>query len=482
MKKRHYRKIGILVLIFTFIIAMSGISSYAADFSKASIEGLTDIANKGELPEITATAAILIDSATGQILYEKNSHERRYPASTTKIMTALLALENLNPEDTVTVDAESAAVTGSRIFLSEGEYIFVKDLIYSLMVASANDSAVALAKAVSGSVSDFAVMMNDKAKQCGALDTNFNNANGLPDELHYTTAYDLAMITKAAINHYSFREIVATPTYKIAATNKHAERELINGNRMLWDSKPRYEYNGAQVAPKYEGACGVKTGFTEAAGSCLVAMVNREGHELIGVVMGSQRDLHFLDMIKLMDYGYSNYKSVTLCSSEDFKYTVKVKKTEQKKLEAGIREDIRITLPAGAEAKKAHTEAEIEKKYIAPISENQKIGELSVYYDGNLLCKADIAAFQAAPLKEGADIFEIILFILKIIGIALVVLAVTFLLILIALRLKNNKKKKQRRKNRGVYRSDSEIENRSNRAADYLNGGRAEKAHRGKKE
>lgn len=443
MKRNIYGRTAVFVLVFTIIFSFNGLSVTGLSLTGSDIPGVTDIQNRGTLPDITAASAILIDASTGQILYEKNAHEKRYPASTTKIMTALLAVENLNMDDTVTVDAEAASMTGSRIYLSEGEYVLVKDLLYSLMIASANDSAVALGKAVAGSVPEFAEMMNEKARQCGALNTHFNNTNGLPDEQHYTTAYDLAMITKAAFVHQTFRDVVATSSYKIAPTNKYGERELVNGNRMLWDDKPRYEYNGTQIAPKYEGTNGVKTGFTEAAGSCLAASVNRDGHELIGVVMGSERDVHFLDMIKVMDYGFSNYDSLTVCSAEDFRYSVKVKKSEVKTIDAGITGDIKISLPAGSGTDKITTEVSLEKKHEAPIEQNQPIGTLSVYYDGSLLCTADINALQAAPLREGPDIAGIVLIVIKIAGAAAVILMILVLAVNLLYR---NKKSRRNRK------------------------------------
>ncbi|MDO4482466.1 MAG: D-alanyl-D-alanine carboxypeptidase family protein [Bacillota bacterium] len=442
MKRNIYRRIVLPVLVFTLIFSLNVFQVNGLSLTGSDIPGVTDIENRGTLPEITAASAVLIDASTGQILYEKNAHEKRYPASTTKIMTALLAVENLKMDDTVTVDAEAASMTGSRIYLSEGEYIFVKDLLYSLMIASANDSAVALGKAVAGSVSEFAEMMNDKARQCGALNTHFNNTNGLPDEQHYTTAYDLAMITKAAFAHQTFRDVVATAEYKIAPTNKYGERNLVNGNRMLWDEKPRYDYNGTQIAPKYEGTNGVKTGFTEAAGSCLAASVNRDGHELIGVVMGSERDMHFFDMIKVMDYGFDNYDRLTVCSAGDFKYSVKVKKSEVKTIDAGIAEDINITLPAGSDTEKITTEVSLDKKFEAPLEQNQAIGALTVYYDGSLLCTADIIALQEAPLRQGPDIAGIAKTVLKIIGAAAVILLILVLAVNIVYR---RKKKKKRR-------------------------------------
>ncbi|MBR6700486.1 MAG: D-alanyl-D-alanine carboxypeptidase [Firmicutes bacterium] len=449
MKKRYINKLLIMITVIALVFSMGGLGSvYGLSLTSSEIPGVTDIENKGAAPEMSASAAFLMDASTGQVLYEMNAHEKNYPASTTKIMTALLAIENLNMEDVVSVDAEAAAVTGSRIFLSEGEMLSVKDLVYSLMVASANDSAIVLGKTMAGTIEEFAALMNEKARVCGALNTHFTNANGLPDEQHYTTAYDLAMITKAAFGHSAFREIVATPYYVVPATNLKGERELMNGNRMMWKKDEMTTPGGVTYIPYYEGTNGVKTGFTEAAGSCLVSSVSRDGHELIGVIMGCDRELHFQDMAKLMDYGFSNYDNVVLCGSDEYQYEVKVKKSETKRLNAGLPGDISITLPAGTDTEKVTTKVELEKKYEAPIENGQILGKVSVYYDGQLLCTENIVAMGEAAYKEGPDIGGIALIIGKIALVLIVILAVAYGIFAAVVNRMYKKKKEQRRRNR----------------------------------
>ncbi len=441
MRKNIFRRIITLSLIFTVVFCFSGNqNSYAIDLSNSVIPGLTDINCVGTLPELTAASAILIDAETGQILYQKHESLPKYPASTTKIMTALLAIENLNMEDTVVVDAEAAQMTGSKMYISEGEEISVKDLLYGLMLSSANDAAVALAKTVCPSTSEFVALMNEKAVACGALNTHFNNTNGLPDEQHYTTAYDLAMITKAAFAHQQFRDLVATVNYTIPATNMYEARELTNSNKMLWSTKTIYDIDGVRTVTKYEGTNGVKTGFTNDAGSCLVASVNRDGHELIGVVLGCEVEKHYPDMIKLMNYGFENYNKVVLCAASDYQCEVKVKKSKQKQITVGLANDISVTLPEGTDNSKVMTKVHLDKKYEAPITENQEIGTLDVYYDGNLICAAPLTAKQAAPLRNGPDWAFIGICVLVVIGI--------LLLLLIIMRINVQIRRHQRRKRR----------------------------------
>lgn len=482
MKRNICGRIITLFLIFVLVFCFSGNqNSYAIDLTNSAIPGLTDINCVGTLPELTAASAILIDAETGQILYQKYENQASYPASTTKIMTALLAIENLNMEDTVVVDAEAAKMTGSKMYISEGEEISVKDLLYGLMLSSANDAAVALAKTVCPTTSEFVALMNEKAVACGTKNTHFNNTNGLPDAQHYTTAYDLAMITKAAFAHQSFRDLVATVTYTIPATNMYEARELINSNKMLWSTKTIYDIDGVPTVTKYEGANGVKTGFTNDAGSCLVESVNRDGHELIGVVLGCEPEQHYPDMIKLMNYGFQNYNKVVLCAASDYQYEIKVKKSKQKRITVGLANDISVTLPksnqenenevkqstvSSVETKditmdyvvfgtknrdsgeaqdvaynsKVTTKVNLEEKYEAPIAENQEIGSLNVYYDGNLICVAPLVATQAAPLRNGPD--------WGLIGICALIFVGVLLLLLIILRIIFKVKRSQRRKQR----------------------------------
>lgn len=450
MRINNSRRACVMLLIIALMISMlMPQTAFGADLTGKKVDGLTNIYNMGDTPEITAGAAIVIDAKTGQVLYEKNCHQQKYPASTTKIMTALLTLENLKMEDMVEIDAESAKTDGNTINLKEGEVISVADLLYALILHSANDTAVALAKAVSGDVSTFSILMNDRAKKCGARHTNFHNPNGLPDEQHMTTAYDLAMITKEALKNDTFRKLITKKRYTIEATNLSESREVKNGNRMLWDKKTDtyQDMDDNYIAPYYEGATGVKTGYTNAAGSCLVASVERDGHELIGVVLGSSREKHYGDMHRILDYSFDNYDAFTLCKSDEYQYEVKVKKSKTKRINAGLADDVYIILPAGAEPEGIRTEVELEKKYEAPVVEGQAIGKVNIYYDDTLIGSESIVSEDTALRKPAPNVKKMTLAILKLAGIIIVILVILYLIVAgIVNRIYNAKRKHKRRK------------------------------------
>ncbi|GAV23277.1 D-alanyl-D-alanine carboxypeptidase family protein [Carboxydothermus pertinax] len=249
-------------------------------------------------PQIVGRAAAVINVKSGKFVYLKNPDQKMYPASTTKILTTLIALEKGNLTDMVYVDKEASYVEGSAIWLNPGEKITLEDLLYSIMLNSANDSAIAVAKHIAGNVSSFVREMNDKARELGAKNTHFVNPNGLPNDDHYTTARDLALIARAAMQNPKFREIVATKTKVINRDPKYL-RLLINHNKLLW---------------RYEGANGIKTGYTVKARQCLVASANKNGEEFIAVILGSEGSNVYDDAQKLLDYAFANYKTVKVIS------------------------------------------------------------------------------------------------------------------------------------------------------------------------
>ncbi|MGQ9511669.1 D-alanyl-D-alanine carboxypeptidase family protein [Thermodesulfitimonas sp.] len=248
-------------------------------------------------PQIVAPAAVVLDLKTGQVLYAKEATRRMYPASTTKILTALVVLQNAKLDDRICASEEAARTGGSAIWLRKGEELAVRDALYALLLNSANDVATALAEKVGGSVANFVRLMNRTAKACGATDSHFNNPHGLPDENHYTTALDLARITRVAMGNKVFREIVATKTKTIRRSAPENLSLLINHNKLLW---------------RYEGATGVKTGYTTEAGQCIVASAQRDGRELIAVVLGSVGANVWQDAAALLDYGFAAYRLVAL--------------------------------------------------------------------------------------------------------------------------------------------------------------------------
>ena len=242
----------------------------------------------------SARSAILIERHTGQVLLSHNAHEALPMASTTKVMTALMALEYGRLDEIVTVSRNAYGVPGTSIYLNLGEKISLKDLLYGLMLASGNDAAVAIAEHVGGDVDTFCRMMTERAAELGCTDTVFVNPNGLPVKGHHTTASDLAMIAREAMQHALFREIVSTQRASVPWEERTYPRILNNKNKLL---------------ASYEGATGIKTGYTKAAGRCLVFGAKRDGLEVIGVVLNCGE--WFEEAARLMDQGFALYENYT---------------------------------------------------------------------------------------------------------------------------------------------------------------------------
>lgn len=252
-------------------------------------------------PEIAAQGAILVDAGTGEVLFEKNADQRFYPASITKIMTALLVIENTDFSDTVhfsksaTTNLESGAV---RLGLSEGDSVSVKDCLYALMLRSANDVANGLAEHAGGSLQGFAAMMNQRAKELGCTNTNFVNPSGLNSDSHYTTARDMALIARTCFDNEKFRGIVSTKTYSFPAIRNNPKSTLLTmGHKMIFEADYRYD----------KDVIGGKTGYTMKAGNTLVTAAERDGRRLIVVILKSS-GTHYSDTKKLLDYGFALHK------------------------------------------------------------------------------------------------------------------------------------------------------------------------------
>ena len=245
---------------------------------------------------VSARSAILINADTGDILFRQNEAAKLPMASTTKLMTALIACEALPPDTPVTVTAQAVGVEGSSIYLTEGETLPLESLVYALLLSSANDAAVAIAVAVAGSVDAFADMMNQKATELGLVSTHFVNPHGLDDPEHYTTAADLAKIAQAALKNPTVKEIMGTQRKTIPHRDESSVRLLLNHNKLL---------------RSYEGAIGGKTGFTKKSGRCLVSIACRDGLSLIAVTLNAPDD--WRDHTAMLDYGFSMYQRIELC-------------------------------------------------------------------------------------------------------------------------------------------------------------------------
>lgn len=333
-------------------------------------------------PKVTAPSAILIDAKSGKVLYEKNADERHYPASTTKVMTGLLAVEYGKYDKVVTVGVNPSLVKrgSSQIYLVPGEQLTEEQLLYALMLESANDAAIAIAEHISGSVEEFAKLMNKKAKELGATNTNFVNPNGLHDKNHYTTARDLALIAKYAMTLPKFRDIVNTVNYTIPKTNKQEERNYItNSNKLIWKVYDKY---------RYEYATGIKTGYTTEAKNCLVGGAKKGDVELISVVMAADGANVYTDTIAMFEYGFANYQNVELLKKDQITTTVPVEDSDEK-INLMASEDFSMLL-SEAEKSKLKTEIKINDAVKKPVSKGQVLGAMYFYLDGKEVKKVDL--------------------------------------------------------------------------------------------
>jgi D-alanyl-D-alanine carboxypeptidase (penicillin-binding protein 5/6) len=324
----------------------------------------------------------LIDAKTGKVLYEKNADDRHYPASTTKVMTGLLAVEHGKMDDIVTIGKNPPLVErgSSQIYLIQDEQLTMEQLLYAMMLESANDAAVAIAEHISGSVEEFAKLMNAKAKELGAKNTNFVNPNGLHNDNHYTTARDLALIAKYAMTLDKFRSVVKEVKYTIPKTNKQEERNYItNSNKLIWKSYDKF---------RYEYATGIKTGYTVKSKQCLVGGAKKGDMELISVVMGAEGQNIYSDTVNLFEYGFANFQNVEILKKDQIVTTVSVKNAEEK-INLLAAENFSIIL-SQAERDKVKTEITTKGDLKEPIKKGEVLGKMIVYVDGKEYKKIDL--------------------------------------------------------------------------------------------
>ena len=278
-------------------------------------------------------------------------------------MTALVVLENISPETVVTVPKEVSTIEGSSIYLAPGEKITVETLLYGLMLESGNDAAYTLAATCSGSIGEFCALMNKKAKDMGLIDTHFTNPHGLHDDNHYTTAYELARIAQAALQNPLLRTIVSTRKTTIPHQDTDGVRLLVNHNKML---------------RQYDGCIGMKTGYTQKSGRCLVSAAERDGVTLISVTIDSPDDWN--DHAKLLDYGFANYRSVELCSA-DFQLCLPVVGGKETYAIVGISQTYSVTLPTTVGV--IEQTVECPRHLYAPVKEGDVCGRMLFLCDTN---------------------------------------------------------------------------------------------------
>ena len=334
-------------------------------------------------PNITASAGILVDAETGTVLWQRNADHRRPVASLTKVMTALLLLENTQPDDIITAPAGIASVQESSLHLTDGEQLSARDLLYAIMLRSANDACVAIAHHVAGSVPAFAELMNARAKRLGCRNTHFTNPNGLPDPNHYSSAADMARITLAAIRYPAFNTVVSTRSYTLTRTGNPDDTVVVNRSRLLG---------------KFEGADGVKTGYTRTAGRCFIGSATRRGRRVICVVLNS-RDL-WTDAKALLEYGFSGFQRALLVRAGQRLGSVPVEAGTGDQVPAVAGKDVVCIVPKGVSVL---PEVRIPARSCrAPVTAGHSIGSAEVLVGGRRAAVVPLMAAGSVPeLAQG---------------------------------------------------------------------------------
>ena len=360
---------------------------------------------------IEATAAILVDASTGTVLYEQEAHEKRYPASITKVMTTMLAIEaidrgELSLDQVITVGSEVTRDVGdgsSTQDIKEGEQLTLQDVLYCALIASANEACNVLAQVVSGNVDDFVALMNQRAKELGMEDTHFVNTHGYHDPDHYTTAYDISLMCQEAMKHETFRTSGTSKSYTVPAPNLHEARELHETNALVstWRITGYY----------YQYATGIKTGSTPEAGYCLASSASKDGVDLIAVVLGAENPtnadgttnrLQFSESSRLLDWGFNNFSTQTLLDSTYFAGTIPVTLSRETdrigvqatgKLEAILPNDLD---PADFQITPVYDAESLE----APVSKGQVVGHVTVSNGETVYGQLDLVAVDDVSRSE----------------------------------------------------------------------------------
>lgn len=374
MKKLTKRFLSVLLCITFLLCGSYSVQAVSAD-------------------EITAPSAVLVESETGKLLFDKDCHQVRACASITKVMTLLLVFEAINEgkismEDNISASAHAASMGGSDIWLEEGEVMSVHDLIKATVVASANDAAVALAEEISGSEDAFVEKMNQKAQELGMKETTFKNCNGLDEEGHLTSAYDVALMSRELIKHKEIFEFTSIWMDYL----RDGKTQIVNTNKLL---------------KTYKGITGLKTGTTSQAGSCISATATRDGLTLIAVVLGSATGTErFSDAAKLLDYGFANYCVYTPSFKEEIP-EINVKNGMQSTLKAQANISGSFVIEKG-KSKEVTYKLDVKEEVEAPVNKGDKVGTLTFYIGKDKLKEYPVVACHIVDKMDFSSVFTLL--------------------------------------------------------------------------
>ena len=397
-----------MILILALCLTLMPIGIFAGESSDINVISSGNETEGAVLPTsitggaigmtVDAKSAILIDAGSGTVLFEQNSHDKLPPASVTKVMTMLLIMDavdngQISLKDQVTISERAASMGGSQMYMEPGEQHDLETLMKGIAIASANDGCVAAAEYHSGSVEIFVENMNKKAKELGMKDTNFVNTNGLPVANHYTSAYDIAVMSKELLKYKKPQDWFNTWMTNITVGlpgKKQTELGLTNTNRMI---------------KIYPGANGIKTGFTQEAGYCLSASATKGDLTLIAVIMGSSTSkIRFAEASKLLDYGFANYDSVKLAEKGEPMGTIMIEKGDPNMINAVAPEDISTLIKKG---EKDHIRGELKfnKSILAPIQKGDKVGEMVVYKKDKEIARYPVVSEEKVEKASFFDIY-----------------------------------------------------------------------------
>ncbi len=362
----------IIALIITLILVVATVVSVVCLTTKTVPVSNTQT----ESASTSAKAMCVMEGSSQRVLYQKNAQAKLPMASTTKIMTAITAIENCsNLDERFVISPKAVGIPGTSIYLRKDETLTMRELLYGLMLVSGNDASVAIGEQISGSAKNFVELMNKTAKKIGANSSHFDNTHGLDSQTHYTTAEDLARITSYAMENDTFREIVSTRNTKI-----------VSG-----EGKTRYLKNKNRLLHSLEGCDGVKTGFTDDAGRCLVSSCERDGMRLVCVVLNCGP--MFEESSALLEEGFNNYKLYDLSKFYSFKKALKVEESKEQFVKLGSDSEIYYPLSV-RELDKLKFEYVLPNMLTAPVAKSQKVGEISIFLNNDLLFSKNIYTIE----------------------------------------------------------------------------------------
>jgi len=397
--KSYFRKAfsGVLSLFFALMIVFIPSTTLypmqaLADPTEYDAATVSKIMNETDIFNLKSKAAILIDATTGTILHEYNSHEKLPIASITKIMSMYLVMEaiengKISFDDFVPVSEYAYGFGGSQVYLQPGEEFTVHEMLKAVAIHSANDATVALAEKIAGSEDVFVSMMNEKARELGLKNTNYLDCTGLTDEGHYSTAYDIAVLSRELINRYPK---ILDYTKIWTDTFRNGQFALNNTNKLI---------------RHYSGTVGLKTGFTSKAGYCLSAVVKRDNLTLISVVLGApDSNTRFAETRKLQDYGFANFEHTVLETKNTEVGPIEVRKGIDMEVQGIIKEDVTVMLKKGSK-ERIERRMNLEPYLTAPVEAGQKVGEITYILDGNEIAKVEVVTAQAVEKASFIKLF-----------------------------------------------------------------------------